>query len=310
MIVLARPSWYRLVTIWNGSALQRVWPRLLSVTIISFVITELHVRTAIELGVLTPLPFTLVGFALGIFLGFRNNTSYDRFWEGRRIWGELVNTTRTFARDVLMLVDATSQSSRPTTRQRELVHAVIGFVHAMRQHLREQHEPAEYAPFLPADIRARIESALHRPVAVLDAIGERVRTAWQGGAIDAYHVPVLVDDLQALTNQLGGCERIRNTPVPVSYTSLMHRIVAVYVFALPFGLVTTIGEFTPLVVLFTAYAFLGLDAIGDELENPFGLDANDLPLSALSRTIEINLREILGESELPRPLEPVDRVLL
>jgi putative membrane protein len=267
------------------------------------------VRTSIDLGVLTPLPFTIVGFALGVFLGFRNNTSYDRFWEGRRLWGELVNTCRTLTRDVLVLVDAATQV-RPTARQRELVHATIAFVHTVRQHLRNEHEPAEYVELLPQDTRARIESARHRPVAVLDAIGQRVRQAWQAGAIDAYHVPVLVEDLQALTNELGGCERIRNTPIPTSYTTLTHRIVQIYVFGLPFGLVTTIGEFTPLVVAFTAYAFLGLDAIGDELENPFGTDPNDLPLAGLSRSIEINLKEMLDDPELPAPLEPVDRVLL
>lgn len=309
MIVLDRPNRYFIITPWNGSALQRVWPRLLATTFVSVIITELHVRTAAELGVLTPLPFTIVGFALGVFLGFRNNTSYDRFWEGRRLWGELVNTARTTARDVLMLVDAATPA-RPTLRQRELVHATVAFVHTIRQHLRNQSVPAEYVELLPEDTRARIESARHRPVAVLDAIGQRVRAAWQAGAIDAYHVPVLVADLQDLTNQLGGCERIRNTPIPTSYTTLTHRIVQIYVFGLPFGLVTTIGEFTPLVVAFTAYAFLGLDAIGDELENPFGTDPNDLPLAALSRSIEINLKEMLDEAEVPAPLEPIDRVLL
>src|SRR5690606_37389193 len=108
----------------------------------------------------------------------------------------------------------------------------------------------------------------------------------------------------------GGCERIKNTPIPWSYTVLMHSIVAVYCFALPFGLVQTTKLLTPIVVALIAYAFLGLDAVGDELEEPFGHDYNDLPLTALSRTIEVNLLQQLGETELPPLLTPdAERVL-
>jgi len=310
MIVLERPTWWQLITVWNGSALQRIWRRLAAITIVSFVISELHVRTSIELGVLTPLPFTVVGLALGIFLGFRNNTSYDRFWEGRRLWGELVNATRSFARQVLVLVDAGESTVRPTALQREMIHATAAFAVAFRQHLRAEDDPAEYAHLVPATLQQRLTTGAHRPNAMLVGLGEMVRGAWQQGRVDPLHVPMLEHSLGMLTNVLGGCERIRSTPIPTSYTSLIHRIVAVYVLGLPFGFVTTIGEFTPLVVLFTAYAFLGLDAIGDELENPFGTDPNDLPLASLARSIEINLREMLGETDLPPPLQPQDRVLL
>jgi ion channel-forming bestrophin family protein len=102
----------------------------------------------------------------------------------------------------------------------------------------------------------------------------------------------------------GGCERIRATPIPWSYTVLMHTIVAAYCFALPFGLVATTKLLTPVVVVLIAYAFLGLDAVGDELEQPFGREENDLPLDAISSTIELNLRQLLGETDLPELAEP------
>jgi len=110
--------------------------------------------------------------------------------------------------------------------------------------------------------------------------------------------------LSDLCDVQGGCERIKSTPIPWSYTVLMHSIVAVYCFALPFGLIDTTKLLTPLVVALIAYAFLGLDAVGDELEEPFGSDYNDLPLTTLSRMIEVNLRQLLGESELPPLLTP------
>jgi putative membrane protein len=106
-----------------------------------------------------------------------------------------------------------------------------------------------------------------------------------------------------LVDVQGGCERIRATPIPWSYTVLMHTIVAVYCFALPFGLVATTKLLTPIVVALIAYAFLGLDAVGDELEQPFGREDNDLPLDAIARMIEVNLRQLLGENDLPPLLE-------
>ena len=123
------------------------------------------------------------------------------------------------------------------------------------------------------------------------------------------HLPVLEASLTEITTVQGACERIKSTPIPGSYTILIHRIVALYCLGLPFGIVSSVGLMTPVVVAIVAYAFYGLDAVGTEIENPFGTDENDLPLSALSRMIEVNLRQRLGESELPELLRPVDGIL-
>jgi ion channel-forming bestrophin family protein len=123
------------------------------------------------------------------------------------------------------------------------------------------------------------------------------------------HLPVLEASLTALTDIQGGCERIKLTPIPFSYTTLIHRITAVYCYALPFGLVDVVGNYTPVVCGIVAYAFFGLDVVGDEIEMPFGDDPNDLPLRAITRTIEINLRQRLGEDPLPPPHTPTREVL-
>jgi len=148
------------------------------------------------------------------------------------------------------------------------------------------------------------------PAALLHDMGLRVQRAWLRGWLHAVHVPALDASLTELTAIQGGCERIKSTPLPFCYTALIRRIVAVYCLALPFGIIDTVGLLTPLVVFLVAYAFFGLDAIGTEIENPFGTDDNDLPLSALSRLIEINLRQRLGEADLPEPLQPVNGLLL
>jgi len=139
------------------------------------------------------------------------------------------------------------------------------------------------------------------PDAILQVAARENQNAHRLGLISDHRLIRLAELLNAFTDIQGGCERIRNTPIPHSYTILMHRIVALYVFALPFGLVNSLHFLTPLVVLLVAYTFLGLDAVGDELEDPFGEDLNDLPLSTLCRTIEINLLEALGETEIPPP---------
>jgi putative membrane protein len=321
MIIPESPSWIRVVFYITGTSLRRVWLRLLIITAVAVLVTIVHDIYHLFATSLTPTPFTLVGLALSIFLGFRNNTSYDRYWEGRKLWGMLINVSRTTARQSFTLLgplpggpptdaqDAGAEA-RLAGRRRELVHAVIAYAHALRMHLRDIDDVAPLRPFLDPALMDALPAERNRPYAILRHLGQRIRAAWTDGLVHAMHVPALDASLVALADIQGGCERIKNTPIPFPYTVIIHRIVAVYCLAMPFGLVDTIGPLTPLVVLFVAYAFLGLDALGDEIEDPFGTDPSDLPLDNLCRTIEINLLQALGETDLPPALQPVDDVLL
>lgn len=152
----------------------------------------------------------------------------------------------------------------------------------------------------------RLQGERNRPFAITQGTGERLRQAWHDGLVHPMHVPVLEASLAVLTDVQGACERIKGTPIPYSYTTLIHRITAVYCFTLPFGIVDTVKLFTPFVCAIVAYAFFGLDGVGEEIEMPFGMDYNDLPLRSISRTIEINLRQRLGETDLPHPVTPVN----
>lgn len=305
MVVTPRFRWLTLILTYRGSVLSAIWRRLLFVMLVAVVVEEVHRHGLIpERLSLTALPFTLVGLALSIFLGFRNNTSYDRFWEGRKLWGRLVNTSRSITRQILTLVRSDDKDLN-----RRLVYVVMAYVHALRLHLREEKDLGELSTFIDAERVKALERESNPPIALLQDLGDAFAAEWRSGHVDTFHLPVLEASLTELANIQGGCERIRATPIPFAYTVLMHRIVGLYCVGLPFGIVETIGIATPFVVLMIAYAFLALDAIGDEIENPFGYDANDLPLSQLSRMIEINLRERLGETELPAPVVPVDDVL-
>jgi ion channel-forming bestrophin family protein len=325
MIVPENRTWIRIVFYVTGTLMRRVWLRLAIITTVAVAVTIVHDIYHLFDTSLTPTPFTLVGLALSIFLGFRNNTSYDRYWEGRKLWGALVNTARTATRQSFTLLGPLPDATRPANadaggaasagaavagRRREIVHAVIAYVHALRMHLRDIDDVATLRPFLDPALLATLPAERNRPWAILCHLGQLVRSAWADGLVHAMHVPALDATLVALADIQGGCERIKNTPIPFPYTVIIHRIVAVYCMAMPFGLVDTIGPLTPLVVIFVAYTFFGLDALGDEIEDPFGTDPSDLPLDSLCRTIEINLMQALGETDLPPALQPVDDVLL
>jgi putative membrane protein len=306
-----RMSWFRLLFEYRGSALPKIRGRLFAVFAVACVVTVASEITGGFTSTLTPVPFTLISLALGVFLGFRNNTSYDRYWEGRRLWGRLVNDARSFARLVLHVIDEHATSAalaggqRTRELQRALIYRVIAFAHALRLHLRNQLEdPRELVELLDPEEVSALAAQRNVPLFISLQISARIAEARRLGILRHRDVHLLEELVTDFVDVQGGCERIRNTPIPWSYTVLMHSIVAVYCFALPFGLVSTTHLLTPVVVVLIAYAFLGLDAVGDELEQPFGTEDNDLPLSALCRTIEINLRQVLGESRLPEAHEP------
>ena len=313
MLVLKKNRWLSLLFVLRGSTLPKIWMRLSAVTIVAVVVTVLNQRYGyLEVG-LTTTPFSLIALALGIFLGFRNNTSYDRFWEGRKLWGRLVNTSRTLARQITTLIGPVrelGEDDELATIHRELVHRLVAYVHAFRHHLRDEELFEDALPFLPQQEGEALKGESNVPIAILHGLAKRFRTLYDQGRIHPVHFQVLEESLAQLTDIQGGCERIRSTPIPSSYTVLIHRLVATYVFALPFGLVNTVGVFTPEVTFLVAYAFLGLDAIGDEIEEPFGHEDNDLPLTTLSRMIEVNLRQRVGDTELPPLLKPDESGLL
>lgn len=321
MLVPSKVSWWNLVFKYKGSELPRTKYRIAGVAVVAVLVTFLEEQHDWHPN-LKPLPFTLIGVALGIFLGFRNNASYDRWWEGRKLWGAAVNTTRSITRQILTLIGSQAPTRRDGSEaaveidpgelaalRKELVYRVIAWTHALRLALRDEDHLEELAPFLPADEIERLRKESNRPFAITQGTAERIRRAWERGWIHTMHLPTLEASMTSLTDIQGGMERIKATPIPFSYTTLIHRITAVYCYALPFGLVDEIGVYTPFAVILVSYAFFGLDVVGDEIEQPFGNDPNDLPLRGISRMIEVNLRQRLGETDLPPLLRPVDEIL-
>lgn len=299
MIVRDRPSGIKLFFVVRGSILKRIRATLVVNTLSAIAVTVVHGHFFTLKITLTTIPFTLIGLPLAIFLGFRNSAAYDRYWEGRKLWGELVLRCRSLSRQCQSFIqpsaDFPEQQLEAAAMHRRMVYRAIGFVHALRLQLRELKDFSELQRWVtPADWQ-RLQATTTPHDALMLEMGKDLGRCQRQGWIDACLVVSIDATLSAMTSAAAACERIKGTPVPFSYTLLLHRTAYLYCFLLPFGLVDTIGFMTPFVVTIVAYTFFGLDALGDEIEEPFGLEANDLPLDTLCRTIEINLLESLGD---------------
>lgn len=240
-------------------------------------------------------PFSLMGVALAIFLGFRINASYDRYWEARKCWGTVLIESRNAARQILSL-PAREAEVRP------FVLGLIGFATTLRNQLRGLPRGQDAGALLPPALLHRVENARYAPVLVLQWLAEQLREYRRRGQLDAELSRGIEASLDALSAALGACERIAGTPLPFTYLVILHRSAYLYCLLLPFGLVDSIGLMTPLVVTFVSYTFFALEALSDEIEEPFGLMANDLALDAMLAGIDASLRELLGEIPPAAPL--------
>lgn len=226
-------------------------------------------RVAIPLG---PSFLSILGIILGLLLVFRTNTSYDRWWEGRRLWGQLVNVSRGLAHQL----DAYHTTGAPS--RAEYASLLQRFPVALAAHLR----------------RPRGVPAPHEPNAIIQELTRAVHRDVSSGVLPRETIVALTPLLLAFDDITGACERIRNTPIPFSYSSYVKQFVLLYALVMPFGLVREFGYGTVVACMFTFFATMGLELLATEIEEPFGTDRNDLPLDELAERIRIDTAQILG----------------
>lgn len=292
----------RLLFVRRGSLVSRILPQQLFIFALSCAVVVMHGQLFHFKVTLTANPFSLMGVALAIFLGFRINASYDRYWEARKLWGNVLVETRNLARQALTLTGR-SVESRP------FVLGLVGFATVMRNQLRHKPRDVDLLGLLPAVVLERVRVARSGPALVLLWLGQWLRERREAGQLDPMLAQQMEQSLNELSASFGGCERISNTPLPFTYTVILHRSAYLYCAMLPFGLVDSIGVMTPLVVSFVSYTFFALEALSDEIEEPFGMMANDLALDALVAGVNASLREMLGEEPPPVPV-PDENFLL
>lgn len=305
MIVRPAQNWFRMLFVWDGSVLQSIIPQLVFMTLVGILAVTTHGRILGEKIPLNTTPFTLCGVALTIFLAFRNNASYDRYWEARRMWGNVLISARALTSQALCYVPSdTAQFDRV-----EFVRGIIGFVYAFKHQLRQTdptHDLSRY--FGPERTRALLHKH-YRPVAILNEVRGTLSALHRRGAISDTQLWMFDTQLNELGAMVGGCERIASTPIPLAYGVLLHRTVYAYCVLLPFGLVDSIGIATPLITVFVSYTLIALEAIASDISEPFGTAPNNLALDAMTRTIERSLLE-LCEKEVPVEEKPGRRYQL
>ena len=305
MIVRSKSNWWTLLFVWRGSMMKQMLPQLLIVAALSVLAVWTEGTIFKHKVPLNATPFTLVGVALALFLGFRNSSAYDRWWEARKLWGALVNTMRTLTRQVLTM---TGDAPKTAKDKRQFIDMLVAFTYAMRDQLRGD-VFARSAELLPPALAEEVDRARYKPFIILRGMGEWVSARYKEGAFGEITMTAIDRNLVELSNILGGCERIAATPVPFGYSVMIHRVVYFYCALLPFGLVDAIEWMTPAVALVMAYSFIALDSLASELEMPFGRDESDLALDAISLNIELSIREMSGEPLEKKPLQPVAYVL-
>lgn len=284
-----------------GQIVREVWKPLLALAVWDIAVTAAYFLLDFRAPAL---PLTLFGSALALFLGFRDNSAYQRWWEGRILWGSMINASRSLARGGCNFL------SSPEARdlKRSIVLRQIAYVNTLRCQLRRQDRDGEVLRFLS---KGEAEPALTRvnaANALLDGTGYRIDEARRNGWIDTIQQTQLEKVLIDIANAQGGMERLKNTPLPNQYRFFPTLFTHLFCILLPIGLVDTLGIAPPLGSTIAGLMFLAALRIADDLVDPFANTVHDVSMSAICRTIEIDLLQAIGDTQ-PPPLAPVKGVL-
>lgn len=229
----------------------------------------------------------LLGFALSLLLVFRTNTAYDRWWEGRKIWGSLVNTSRNLAIKLNALLPANDEENRAFFR-----YAIPMYASVLKDHLQSEYTRYSLDEVAHPELK-QIDDTKHAPNQVAIMMSSKVVLLQRQGKLSGDELLFLNQNLNEFTDICGACERIKNTPIPYSYSAFIKKFIFIYVMTLPFGYVFTLQYLVIPVVAIVFYVLASLELVAEEIEDPFGNDMNDLPMGKLAANIRKHVGEIL-----------------
>ncbi|WP_322011160.1 bestrophin family protein [Paraburkholderia sp. J12] len=299
MIVRPALNWFRMLFVWHGSVLKSIIPQLAFMALVSLLAMATHGRLFGEKIPLNTTPFTLCGVALTIFLAFRNNASYERYWEARRHWGNVLIAARTLASQVRQYVPANAAHFDHFS----FVRLLAAFACTLKHQLRSTDPSADLTRLLGKTQASIYRNRVFAPIVLLDEARRRLAVLNRAAVLSDTQLWMMDKQLDDLGASAGACERIHATPIPFAYGVLLHRTVYAYCGLLPFGLIDSIGFATPLICVFVSYTLLALEAIASEISEPFSRSPNSLALDAMTRTIERSLFELCDET-VPPALQP------
>ena len=280
-------NWLSFIFSFHKSDTARMmWKELIYIGLLTALIAFLEIHffpNATYLKNLTTV-YSLLGFVISLLLVFRTNTAYDRWWEGRKMWGSMVNDSRNFI-SKLSVLELTSNERDYFERYFPL------FTVCAKEHLRGKR--LIVPEFMSPEDRTSFEKATHQALWVILSLRGKLQDLRARGIMDSLELSMLNQNLDRLVDSLGACERIRNTPIPFSYSLFIKKFIFIYVITMPLAFVELFGYYSAFISTFVFYALVSMELLAEEIEDPFGKDENDLPTDALSETIQRNTSELL-----------------
>ncbi len=288
-------NWFKFAFQLKGSVILSVYKHMIGLGLFGLFISLLdHLKVPVSQPILGSVIPSIV---LGLLLVFRTNTAYDRFWEGRRLWGSLVNDSRTLAWQIGVIINDIEPEDR--AKKQAAMRLIPILLVAIKAHLRSESENAELEELM-ANSQSnsdclQLRTINNKPLQIIKWIADYVQQQYQKGlsCLHYGHVPILQSNLKSMIDSIGGCERILRTPLPLAYVIHLKQLVLIYCILLPFQLVKDLGWWTGLFVSLISFTLLGIEEIGIEIENPFGYDANDLPLDTICNTVKQDIEELI-----------------
>jgi putative membrane protein len=285
-----KEKWFQVALRLRGSVISAVLPRVILCGSFGFFVALLH-----KFGVSVSMPFLsalIPNIVLGLLLVFRTNTAYERFWEGRKAWGSIVNTVRNLSRQIWVSID----EKEPKDRENKIsaLRLLIAFAIATKLHLRAEPVHSELEPFMSQSRYFKLKTMNNPPLEVAFWIGDYLQDQYKHKHLNAHQLTALQSLINILVDNLGACERILRTPIPIAYAIHLKQLLLLYCLALPFQMVRDLTWWTGPIVALISFTLFGIEEIGIEIENPFGHDANDLPLDAICATMKRNIEDLIS----------------
>ncbi|MEI6330346.1 MAG: bestrophin family ion channel [Pseudanabaena sp. ELA645] len=288
-----KDGWFRIALRWKGSVVPEVLPRSLMCGLFSIFIFILHIH---QIKVSFPILGAVIpNIVLGLLLVFRTNTAYERFWEGRKAWGGLVNTVRNLSRQIMVAIAEQEPSDRPA--KIAAVKLLPAFAIALKLHLRSEPINAELAANLDSEQFDRLKTMNHPTLEIAFWISSYLQEQTRKGRLDRYQLNDMIQLLHQMLDVVGICERILTTPIPLAYSIHLKQLLLIYCLSLPFQMVGQLEWMTAPIVALISFTLLGIEEIGIQIEDPFGHDANDLPLDRICNNMMRNIEDLIVVSD-------------
>jgi ion channel-forming bestrophin family protein len=288
-MLIPKPYWFRVAIQLRGSVIPAVFPRVLVCSGFSAVISLIdHFWVPQSWPILSNVIPSIV---LGLLLVFRTNTAYERFWEGRKAWGELTNLTRNLARQIWLFIEEREPGDRKA--KIDTLHLLVAFSVSLKLHLRGQAMNQEVWDLMNSTQMQELQQVKHAPLRVAMWIEDYLQQQYRQKQIGVYQLTSLNALLNRMVDAMGACERILRTPIPIAYVIHLKQLLLIYCLLLPFQLVGELGFWTAFVVGVISFSLFGIEEIGVEIENPFGHDLNDLPLDAICNNMKANVEDLI-----------------